>query len=128
MVTMVTARKLISTTSTPTLATRLHLNDNNNNKCWDALFQLQLCTGEIIMFFLNGETYLGSGCCNALLTIAQICWPDMITTLGLTQQEGDILRGYCDEEAHHNNKSMPSSAMVNASHPFSNNNNNNVVN
>lgn len=120
---IVMARPLTSTTSTSTLATRLRL--ETNNKCWETLFQLQACTGEVIMFFLNGETNLGSGCCHALLTIAQECWPDMLTTLGLTQQEGDILRGYCDgapNNNNNNNKSVPSFATVNASHPMSNNN------
>ncbi|KAJ1429721.1 Prolamin-like domain [Sesbania bispinosa] len=89
------ARPVSSTTST-TLATRLRLDDNNNNKCWETLFELQHCMGEVVLFFLNGETYLGSGCCHALLTIAHQCWPDMLNTLGLTPQEADILRHYCD--------------------------------
>ena len=119
--TMVMARPspLSSTTSNPTLATRLRLEDNN--VCWETLLELQSCTGEVILFFLNGETYLGSGCCHALLNIAQECWPNMLTTLGLTPQEGDILRGYCDGAPSINQSLTPSVTTANASHPMSNN-------
>lgn len=48
------------------------------------------------MFFLNGETYLGPGCCAAIKTIQHDCWPNMLGSLGYTTEEGDILRGYCD--------------------------------
>ena len=76
------------------LATRLQL-DNQNN-CWDSLFELQSCTGEVIMFFLNGETYLGPNCCHAIRIIHHECWPAMMGSLGFTEQEGDILLGFCD--------------------------------
>ncbi|KAK4585433.1 hypothetical protein RGQ29_022909 [Quercus rubra] len=76
------------------LATRLQL-DNHNN-CWDSLFELQSCTGEVIMFFLNGETYLGHNCCHAIRIIHHECWPAMMGSLGFTEQEGDILLGFCD--------------------------------
>ncbi|KDO83758.1 hypothetical protein CISIN_1g0394172mg, partial [Citrus sinensis] len=66
--------------------------------CWDSLIQIQACSGEIILFFLNGETYLGDGCCNAIRTIRKKCWPNMIDTLGFTAEEGDVLEGYCDHE------------------------------
>ncbi|KAH7568080.1 hypothetical protein ACOSP7_009525 [Xanthoceras sorbifolium] len=79
------------------LVTRLKLDDESLN-CWDSLIQLQSCSGEIILFFLNGETYLGSSCCQAIETISQQCWPNMIDTLGFTTEEGDILEGYCDHE------------------------------
>ncbi|XXG78937.1 hypothetical protein AAC387_Pa09g0110 [Persea americana] len=65
-------------------------------ECWDALLELRACTGEVILFFLNGETYLGPSCCRAIDTIEHQCWPSMIFTLGFTSEEGDILRGYCD--------------------------------
>ncbi|XP_073291117.1 egg cell-secreted protein 1.1-like [Primulina huaijiensis] len=64
--------------------------------CFDSLFQLQSCTSEVVMFFLNGETYLGPGCCAAIKTIQHDCWPNMLGSLGYTTEEGDILRGYCD--------------------------------
>ncbi|KAB1210335.1 Egg cell-secreted protein 1.1 [Morella rubra] len=77
-----------------TLAARLQLDALSN--CWDSLFKLQSCTGEVVMFFLNGEAYLGPSCCRAIRIVEHECWPAMIGTLGFTEQEGDILRGYCD--------------------------------
>ncbi|OAY74051.1 egg cell-secreted protein 1.2-like [Ananas comosus] len=67
--------------------------------CWNALLELRSCTNEIVLFFLNGESYLGYDCCRAIRTITLHCWPSMLTSLGFTAQEGDILRGYCDAEA-----------------------------
>lgn len=77
-----------------TLATRLQLENHTN--CWESLFELQSCTEEVIMFFLNSETYLGPNCCHAIKIIHHECWPAMMGSLGFTKQEGDILRGFCD--------------------------------
>ncbi|KAI8540687.1 hypothetical protein RHMOL_Rhmol08G0005400 [Rhododendron molle] len=79
-----------------TLMARLKLDQETDKGCWDSLFQLQSCTGEVILFFLNGETYLGPGCCSAVRIIEHLCWPSMLGSLGFTPEEGDILRGYCD--------------------------------
>ncbi|XP_062021484.1 egg cell-secreted protein 1.1-like [Rosa rugosa] len=76
-------------------AFRLKLDEESSN-CWDSLFQLQACTGEVILFFFNGETYLGHGCCEAIKTIEHQCWPALLGSLGFTTQETDILKGYCD--------------------------------
>ncbi|WOL08008.1 hypothetical protein Cni_G16759 [Canna indica] len=67
--------------------------------CWNALLDLRSCTGEIALFFLNGESYLGRDCCHAVRVITRHCWTSMLSTLGLTAQESDILRGYCDGDA-----------------------------
>ncbi|KAL5697996.1 hypothetical protein ACHQM5_029086 [Ranunculus cassubicifolius] len=64
--------------------------------CWNALLELKSCTNEIVLFFLNGESYLGQDCCRAIRVITRDCWPSMLTSLGFTSQEGDILQGYCD--------------------------------
>ncbi|KAJ9146891.1 hypothetical protein P3X46_029106 [Hevea brasiliensis] len=77
------------------LLARLKLDDESSS-CWDSLIQLQACSGEIILFFLNGETYLGHSCCEAIRIITKQCWPSMIDTLGFTTEEADILEGYCD--------------------------------
>ncbi|RZR73983.1 hypothetical protein MUK42_35230 [Musa troglodytarum] len=63
--------------------------------------ELRSCTGEVILFFLNGETYLGPSCCRAIRVIVHHCWAAevMLAALGFTPQEGDVLRGYCDAEA-----------------------------
>ncbi|XP_021284074.1 egg cell-secreted protein 1.1 [Herrania umbratica] len=84
-------------TPEPSLVARLKL-DEESPSCWESLIQLQACTGEVILFFLNGETYLGDACCHAIHTIGQKCWPNMLETLGYTAEEGDILQGYCDHE------------------------------
>lgn len=67
--------------------------------CWNALLELKSCTDEIVLFFMNGESYLGVGCCRAIQVITHQCWTTMLQTLGFTPQEGDILRGYCDDAA-----------------------------
>ncbi|KAK6922883.1 Prolamin-like domain [Dillenia turbinata] len=91
MASMVMARPMLPES---TLAARLNL--EGESKCWDSLFKLQSCAGEVILFFLNGEIYLGHECCCAIQIIEHECWPAMLTSLGFTAQEGSILRGYCD--------------------------------
>ncbi|KAF9605940.1 hypothetical protein IFM89_021266 [Coptis chinensis] len=64
--------------------------------CWNALLQLKSCTSEIILFLMDGDSYLGTDCCRAIRIITRDCWPSMLTSLGFTSQEGDILVGYCN--------------------------------
>ncbi|KAI3914194.1 hypothetical protein MKW92_002787 [Papaver armeniacum] len=86
-------------TATPiSLAARLQ-SDGSYSECWDSLTELQSCTGEVILFFLNGETHLGRNCCRAIHIIQHNCWPAMLGSLGFTEEEGNILRGYCDATA-----------------------------
>ncbi|WOG82176.1 hypothetical protein DCAR_0101338 [Daucus carota subsp. sativus] len=93
--TIAMARPISYTNST--LVVRLKLDDEESSTaCWDSLFQLHSCTSEVILFFLNGETYLGQSCCRAIRIIEHDCWPSMLGSLGFTSEEGDILRGYCD--------------------------------
>ena len=63
--------------------------------CWNALLELKSCTNEIILFLLNGDSYLTKDCCRAIRIITYGCWPSMLTSLGFTSEEGDILKGYC---------------------------------
>ncbi|KAK6923819.1 14-3-3 domain [Dillenia turbinata] len=65
-------------------------------ECWNALLELKSCSDEMILFFLNGETELGTQCCRAISIITHNCWPSMLTSLGFTAEEGNILQGYCD--------------------------------
>lgn len=88
------------------LAARLKV-ESSTSSCWESLFHLQSCTGEVVVFFLNGETYLGAGCCRAIRIIEHECWPDMLGSLGFTTQEGDILQGYCDAELHSHSPPPP---------------------
>ncbi|XP_038971783.1 egg cell-secreted protein 1.2-like [Phoenix dactylifera] len=67
--------------------------------CWNALLELKSCTDEILLFFMNGESYLGVDCCRAIQVITRQCWTTMLQSLGFTPQESDVLRGYCDAEA-----------------------------
>lgn len=64
--------------------------------CWNALVDIKSCSNEIITFFVNGQADIGPGCCQAISVITHNCWPAMLTSLGFTAEEGNILRGYCD--------------------------------
>lgn len=89
--------RLVSNPSSSLLA-RLKLEGEPSN-CWDSLWQLQACSGEIVTFFINGETYLGHGCCQAIRVIGHDCWPNIVASLGFTNEETDVLEGYCEEAA-----------------------------
>ncbi|CAN0853776.1 Egg cell-secreted protein 1.1 [Linum grandiflorum] len=106
--------------STATLASRLKLDQTSStsrSNCWESLIELQACSGEIILFFLNGETYLGNGCCDAIRVIGEHCWPNLIETLGFTGEESDVLEGYCDradddDEGHEHHAPPPPPPVV----------------
>ncbi|KAK7305050.1 hypothetical protein VNO77_42949 [Canavalia gladiata] len=89
----------LSNPSTLSLAVRLKVEGEPSN-CWESLWQLQACSDEIVTFFLNGETYLGHGCCQAIRVIGHDCWPNIVGSFGFTTEETDILEGYCDEAVH----------------------------
>lgn len=80
-------------------AERLETSGGGLVECWTALLELKSCSNEIVLFFLNGEAHIGPACCQAVVFIARNCWPAMLTSLGFTVQEGDILQGYCDAVA-----------------------------
>jgi Prolamin-like len=86
-----------NTTNYASLQSRLQLSGGLVD-CWNALTELKSCTSEIVLFFLNGESYLTIDCCHAIRTITFHCWPSMLSTVGFTAEEADILRGYCDAE------------------------------
>lgn len=67
-------------------------------QCWEALVEIKSCTGEIIILFIKGEAFLGPGCCRAIRVIEHSCWAadSMLSIIGFTPQEGDMLKGYCD--------------------------------
>ncbi|CAN6330648.1 unnamed protein product [Urochloa humidicola] len=78
-------------------------------ECWDALTRLGSCTSEIVIFFVNGESYIGPECCVAIRGATRHCWPSMLAAAGFTAEEADVLRGFCDAEAaaNNNNKGAP---------------------
>ncbi|XP_040384705.1 egg cell-secreted protein 1.2-like [Oryza brachyantha] len=89
-------------------------------ECWNAVTELRSCTGEIVLFFVNGESYLGPECCVAIRTVTRHCWPAMLASVGFTAQEADILRGFCDAEVGAGDAPPPSanaSSVVPASAP-----------
>ncbi|KAI3885834.1 hypothetical protein MKX03_022926 [Papaver bracteatum] len=91
-------------------------------ECLKALYELRSCTNEIILFFMDGEIYLSIECCRAILRllanwantrwfITRECWPSMLTSVGFTAEEGDILRGYCNA-THSTTSRSPPAAML----------------
>ncbi|KAI3835381.1 hypothetical protein MKW92_004064 [Papaver armeniacum] len=90
------------------LAARINGEDGAGmTECLNALYELRSCTNEIILFFMDGEMYLGIECCKAIRIITRECWPTMLTSVGFTAEEGDILRGYCDASHSTASRSSP---------------------
>lgn len=81
------------------ISARLETNNGDLVDCWSSLLELKSCTNEIVLFFINGVADIGPGCCRAITVITHNCWPAMLTSLGFTAEEGNILRGYCDAAA-----------------------------
>ncbi|CAK8565517.1 unnamed protein product [Lathyrus sativus] len=94
---IVESRKLSNASDLPSLDARLKVNGTEPSNCWESLFKLQACSGEIITFFINGETYLGNDCCKAIRVIGHDCWPKVVSSLGFTNLETYTLEGYCDD-------------------------------
>ncbi|KAF8721394.1 hypothetical protein HU200_023106 [Digitaria exilis] len=82
----------------PPMALAERLEGEGSQQCWEALVEIKSCTGEIILFLINGEAYLGPGCCRAIRVIEHSCWAAdaMLSVIGFTPEEGDMLKGYCD--------------------------------
>jgi hypothetical protein len=96
-ISIVESRQLSNPSNVLSLEARLKVSDDEPSNCWESLFKLQACSGEIITFFVNGETFLGNGCCQAIRVIGHDCWPNVVASLGFTNEETDILEGYCDK-------------------------------
>ncbi|KDO68652.1 hypothetical protein CISIN_1g040009mg, partial [Citrus sinensis] len=58
--------------------------------------ELKSCSNDIFIFFFNNQVDICPDCCRAIDIITRNCWPAMLTSLGFTAEEGNILRGYCD--------------------------------
>ncbi|KQK06729.1 hypothetical protein BRADI_2g28070v3 [Brachypodium distachyon] len=91
------------------LAERLGGGEGQQQYCWESLMEIRSCTGEIVLFFLNGEAYLGPGCCRAVRAIERLCWAAdaMLSVIGLTPEEGDMLKGYCDDDGQGHHTAAP---------------------
>ncbi|GKE66744.1 egg cell-secreted protein 1.2-like protein [Tanacetum coccineum] len=67
--------------------------------CWIALYDVKSCSNEISSYFKNGTVDIGPSCFQAVKTITHDCWPNLLTMLGFTLEETNVLRGYCDASA-----------------------------
>ena len=70
-------------------------NTNTTTDCWTSLSKLRTCLNEIVGFFLNGYTEIDEPCCEAIEVIVHHCLPSMISALGYTVEEGNLLATYC---------------------------------
>ncbi|XP_026458055.1 egg cell-secreted protein 1.2-like [Papaver somniferum] len=88
--TLVSAREVPTAIRYPghNLAARINADDGGAGmvECWKALYELRSCTNEIILFFMDGEMYLGLECCRAIRIITHDCWPSMLTSVGFTNK------------------------------------------
>ncbi|GMP25460.1 hypothetical protein CsSME_00002318 [Camellia sinensis var. sinensis] len=78
--------------------------------CWNALTEIKSCSNEIVVYFVNGTTDIGPPCCKAISMITHHCWASMLTALGFTPDETNILQGYCDASSSSPSSSTSSSA------------------
>ncbi|MCL7039820.1 hypothetical protein MKW94_030580 [Papaver nudicaule] len=91
--TVFAARDLATTIHHPVgqnLAARINGEDGDAGmaECFNAMYELRSCSNEIILFFMDGEMYLGIECCRAIRVITRECWPSMLTSIGFTAEEG----------------------------------------
>lgn len=64
--------------------------------CWTALYDVKACRNEIATYFTNGTIDIGDSCCHAIKTVTRDCWPNLLNFVGITIEERNVLRGYCD--------------------------------
>ncbi|KAK4417357.1 Egg cell-secreted protein 1.4 [Sesamum alatum] len=67
--------------------------------CLTALYKIRSCSNEIIAYFANGTIDITPPCCQAITLITHSCWPAVLSALGYTPDQANILRGYCDAVA-----------------------------
>lgn len=92
------AREIPTKTSNPAADDLARLDDDSSG-CWDALWEVKSCKTEIEAYFVNGTIDIGRECCQAITTITHHCWPAVLSAVGITPEESDLLRGYCDAES-----------------------------
>lgn len=69
------------------------------DNCWNAIAEIKSCGNEITAYFTNGTIDIGLPCCQAIKMITLHCWPAMLSVLGITPDQCNILVGYCDASA-----------------------------
>ncbi|KAL9659683.1 hypothetical protein QQ045_022350 [Rhodiola kirilowii] len=84
---------------TNSLSSRLQGNGSTAGywDCWNALMEIRSCSNEIVSFFLNENMDLGESCCKSISIITHNCWPNMLSSLGFTAAEGNVLSSFCDK-------------------------------
>lgn len=80
----------------PILAKLDQADEGSILECWNALGEIKSCTNEIVAYFTIGTIDIDLPCCQAISVITHHCWPAMLSTLGFTPEQTNILRGYCD--------------------------------
>ncbi|XP_019237024.1 PREDICTED: egg cell-secreted protein 1.4-like [Nicotiana attenuata] len=78
------------------LATLDQVDEGSILECWNAHGEIKSCTNEIVAYFTIGKIDIDLPCCQAISVITHHCWPTMLSTLGFTPEQTNILRGYCD--------------------------------
>ncbi|KAL9156134.1 hypothetical protein ABFS82_09G053000 [Erythranthe guttata] len=74
----------------------LGINGSGPLDCLTALYKIKSCTKEILEYFATGAIDISPPCCEAISVITHKCWPSFLGTLGFSQDQTYILRGYCD--------------------------------
>ncbi|KAL8047304.1 hypothetical protein ABFX02_08G231800 [Erythranthe guttata] len=77
----------------------LGINGSGPLDCLTALYKIKSCTKEILEYFATGAIDISPPCCEAISVITHKCWPSFLGTLGFSQDQTYILRGYCDAVA-----------------------------
>ncbi|GAA0146286.1 hypothetical protein LIER_06278 [Lithospermum erythrorhizon] len=77
-------------------------NDGELVECWEALSEIKACSNEITAFLTSGVADIAPPCCTAIMEITHSCWPAVLNTIGISADQTDILRGYCDAADNNN--------------------------
>jgi hypothetical protein len=64
-------------------------------QCLNSLKEIESCpSNNIVTFFIRNQANLGLECCPAISTITDHnCWLIMLTSVGLTSEEANMMRG-----------------------------------
>lgn len=76
------------------VTTSMALDATTMTNCLNPL--LQSCRNEIVMFITNnGLVVISSAYCQAILNFRRECLSEFLSSLGLTDQDVNILESYC---------------------------------
>ena len=89
------AMKIVFIFLTFLLANAVALNENRDVNCLIASTKIKSCYKFIFSFILRIEQDLNQGCCHAISTIAEHCWPTTLINFGFTFDESKMLQNQC---------------------------------